>query len=286
MAVVPVRFPISRHPLQGKKPTAKFVHHKLGHLPKHGLPKHRKARLIFLALFIVLIATFAAAEMLRPRMAEQLSEVLPVAWIKAASEQVQLRLDSTLLKPSSAEAERVENLATRFAALAAPASGASPYRLVFRKGSNNGALTYALPDGSIVLTDELLALVPDDLEVLALLCHELGHLHYRHMLRSTLEHEVFLLGTATLFGLESWAVPRLASGFLNSEMSAEANEEADRFAQAMLDQNGIPRQSLSAVLKRLSSLALLRTTQPHILHSPTSEQLQLRLQQLTPPSVR
>lgn len=47
-----------------------------------------------------------------------------------------------------------------------------------------GANAFALPDGTLVVTDELVELAGDnDDEVLAVLAHELGHIHERHGLR-------------------------------------------------------------------------------------------------------
>ncbi|MFD2271073.1 M48 family metallopeptidase [Undibacterium arcticum] len=75
-------------------------------------------------------------------------------------------------------------LKASFAALKLPQSQGSAmvYELVFRH-SNIGPNAFALPNGTIILTDQLVMLARNDPAVLAVLAHELGHLQQRHSLR-------------------------------------------------------------------------------------------------------
>jgi len=53
-----------------------------------------------------------------------------------------------------------------------------------------GANAFTLPDGSIILLDDLITAVGDDRETLAVLAHELGHAHHRHGLQMLLRSSV------------------------------------------------------------------------------------------------
>ncbi|WP_018608444.1 M48 family metalloprotease [Uliginosibacterium gangwonense] len=262
MAVVPIRFPISRTEDSGNGPRLRLAPEK-----RQAWHPERQTDQVWLSpkkiarwLIIPLLALiWMTGSLLRPPLVQELAELLPATWIKAAAIQAQTRLDNSLLGPSLASPERTEQLAARFAALEAPVGGAPPYRLTFRNANPGVALVYALPEGSIVVTDELLQALPDDTHVLALLCQQLGHLRYQHMLQSAVADEMLVVSIAMLAGQEKWAAPRLARSFLATIDSAQNQLEADRFAQAMLAQNHISPSALNAAQSYLSVSPALET---------------------------
>jgi len=278
MAAIPIRAPATQRLRLGEKPPAFLVGTAAVGTPKNQVPTPRYLRLHFWASWccaLVLVAGLTYA--LLPRIAEQLANLIPATWVKSASMLAQSRLDHSGFTPTHISAERIATLEGRFAALAAPSSGAPPYRLLFRNGGRNGALTYSLPDGTIVVTDELLNALPDDTEVLALLCHELGHLRYHHILRASIENHALVLVLGTVFDLQDRVISQLAQGFLDATTSAEAGVEADRFARAMLEENGIPSNRLLSALTHLCTTVDDRPLAQSPTHTPGNEQLQTRL---------
>ncbi|MEN9489824.1 MAG: hypothetical protein RJA63_273 [Pseudomonadota bacterium] len=277
MAVISVRIPNRRAPLP-RKPRGRALGQRES--SRQRSPARRSQRLLLACAALgVLLATLAHL-FLRHPLTIAMTEALPATWVKSAAINTQHTLDQTQLRPSQASGTRIEALTTRFAALSAPASGALPYRLIFRRGGLSGPLTYALPDGSIVVTDELLATLPDDTQVLALLCHELGHLHHRHMLQASIEDQVFTLALASLLGLEKVVVQGLETGILNAEMGDTPHYEADRFAQHMLAQNGLSPRTLHAALETLARQASTTRAQSPLLRAPSAELFQSRIRYL------
>ena len=62
--------------------------------------------------------------------------------------------------------------------------GVSGYTLNFRGGGFIGPNAFALPDGTLVITDELVKLAGGDTEMLVgVLAHEIGHVELEHSLR-------------------------------------------------------------------------------------------------------
>lgn len=281
MAAVSVRIPNDHSRTADQDLTRARTRGKRRPLP-HGTPGHWRRVLVVAGAVLMSIALLISSPLLRPYFAEELAEAIPASWLKDASESVQRNLDGTLLSAAQSPADRRESLAARFAALRAPASGALPYRLQFRQSRTHSAISYALPDGTIIVTDELLSLLPDDREVLALLCRELGHLHYRHLLRASLEHDFLRLGALTLLGREQQAVPRLADSLLAAELGADAQLAADRFAQRMLEANGMPRQHLALALTRLAQAAGPQR-KTFLLQPASAEQYAARLRALDAP---
>ena len=71
-----------------------------------------------------------------------------------------------------------------------PVWPAGDYVLEFRKSPAVGPNAFALPGGTVVLLDELVAAAAHDDEIAAVLAHEIGHLHGRHTMRHVLQTSV------------------------------------------------------------------------------------------------
>lgn len=272
MAVVSIRFP-SRHT---SPPRTRLGPRGTAH------PHAHRIRLLLLTCFALAVTLTLAHLFLRAPLTTAVTDALPATWIKAAAVDAQSALDLAQLRPSQAPAARLEALTTRFAAMAAPDSGALPYRLAFRQGGTSGPLSYALPDGSIVVSDELLAALPDDTHVLAVLCHELGHLQGRHLLRASVEDQVFSLALASVLGLDHTVIHALTRGILNAETRDAHHIEADRFAQRMLAQNGLPPGTLQTALQALARQTSTTPAPSPLLRSPSAALIQSRLRSLPP----
>ncbi|MEP1444187.1 MAG: M48 family metallopeptidase [Hyphomicrobiales bacterium] len=108
----------------------------------------------------------------------------PNAVIKAISKASFTGLEDRLFKPTKVDKERQEKLAAAFQDLISHSDGRvkslEPH-LRFH-ASPIGPNAFALPDGTIVVTDALLKLVDDD-TVIGVLGHELGHVRHQHGLR-------------------------------------------------------------------------------------------------------
>lgn len=94
-------------------------------------------------------------------------------------------LDKTVFSPSALpEPERLA-ISADFARLAAQSKGGeAAYTLNFRDGGVIGPNAFALPDGTLVLTDDLVELAGDDREmILGVLGHEIAHVEGEHSLR-------------------------------------------------------------------------------------------------------
>jgi len=146
-------------------------------------------------------------------------------------------LDRRLLEPSAMPPARRDALAARFKAMVTPRPGAPGYEIVFRK-SRIGPNAFALPSGQIVLTDEIVDLLNDDDAVMAVLAHELGHLHERHLMQRMIQGTMIGAAATVLFGDVSSVVASIPTIMLDLKYSRDAEREADDYAVAMLKANG------------------------------------------------
>ena len=161
-------------------------------------------------------------------------------------------LDRLALEPSALPEARRTVLADRFASLARLAGG--EYVLEFRKSPAVGPNAFALPGGTVVLLDELVAAAQHDDEIAAVLAHEIGHLYGRHTMRHVLQTSVAGVVVAAVVGdvlsVSSYAAA-LPAFLLEARYSRGFELEADAFGLDLLDQAGIDRAHFVNFLTRM-----------------------------------
>jgi Zn-dependent protease with chaperone function len=160
-------------------------------------------------------------------------------------------LDHTWLESSKLDPARRQALSEGFARLHPPdAPGPAP-TIEFRSSPKLGANAFALPDGSVVLLDQLVALAKSDDEIYGVLAHELGHVHYRHGLRMLLQGSAVALLMTAWVGDVSTLLAVAPTALLQARYSREFEAQADDYAAQMLLANGIPPSHLADMLQRL-----------------------------------
>ena len=128
-----------------------------------------------------------------------------------------------------------------------------PAKLLFRKGGKIGANAFAIPNNTIVLTDELVALAKNDHEILAVLAHEQGHLVYRHSLQQALRGIGIGVLMIAVTGDSSDLFTTLPVLLAGAQYSQAFEMEADRYAVTELQRLNLPQQHLSTFLQRLQA---------------------------------
>ncbi len=94
-------------------------------------------------------------------------------------------LDAAVFAPSKLEAAKQEELDEALSSLAVH-SDLSPENLtlVFRASPRLGPNAFALPDGTVIMTDEMVELARGDVDaLLGVLAHEIAHVEKEHSLR-------------------------------------------------------------------------------------------------------
>ena len=161
-------------------------------------------------------------------------------------------LDATVMKPSQLSAEEQEEWEDKFDAFVEGEKGEENFVIVFRHAGRPNA--FALPGGTIVVTDEMVDAVDNDDELLAVLAHEIGHVRGRHAMRLVLQNSgIAVLMTALAgdaVGVTFLAVA-LPSMLLQSGYSRQFEAEADDYAFAHLKRHGVSPQAFANVMRRL-----------------------------------
>jgi predicted Zn-dependent protease len=127
------------------------------------------------------------------------------------------------------------------------------YRLVFR-ASRIGPNAFALPGGTIVLTDELVRRVDADAAIVTgVLAHELGHLRERHGLRLLAQVGALGLLWSALLGDFSGLLATAPALLGQASYSRDAEREADGEAVRVLRAAGIAPTVMVTLFEKLAA---------------------------------
>lgn len=200
------------------------------------------------AVFAVVASGWAAWRWGLPLAATELAARTPAAVTEILSGQTLDLLDAHLLEPTKLPAGRRHALTAGFERLD-PQHRA---QLLFRSGPRVGPNALALPDGRVVVLDELVALAEHDEEILAVLAHELAHVDRRHGLRLTIQSAALGAFIAWWLGDFSPVIAAAPAALLQASHSRELETEADADAAQALRRIGIAPARLADILERMA----------------------------------
>lgn len=163
-------------------------------------------------------------------------------------------MDEFLLEPSELSEQRQAELTDMFEKLV-PDSSQYDYQLAFRMSDFIGANAFALPNGTILFTDDLIELSDNDDEIAAIMLHEIGHVELKHSLRRIITHAgiavisgVFL-GDLTTAGSMALGMPNI---WLDATYARDMESEADSYALGEMQRRGMQTDHFANILTRLS----------------------------------
>ena len=166
---------------------------------------------------------------------------MPLSVDRTLGESALRTLDGNLLQPSALPLEQQQRLTTAFerAVAALPQGSAPAHRLVFRSG-RIGPNAFALPGGTMVLTDALVELVQgDEAVIVGVLGHELGHVTHRHGLRLLVQAGAVAALSSVVLGDFSSLLAGAPVLLGQASYSRDAEREADAHAVQLLRAAGL-----------------------------------------------
>lgn len=212
-------------------------------------------------LSTILIATCAIIALMYvslvygiPRLTTLIADNLPGVVEEQFSQSLAI-LDHTVLEASELPQTRQDELRQLMAGYYQTFDQLN-IKIEFRSGL--GANAFALPDGTLVFTDDFIELAKHDDEIIAVLFHEIGHLNNKHILRRAIQASLLtafvLMVTGDLDTLD--IVTGLPSLLADLAYSREFEREADQFALEQMYQAGIQLDNFALVMRRLTDAGL------------------------------
>jgi Zn-dependent protease with chaperone function len=213
-------------------------------------------RWVVVAALLFVATLVAAYRYAVPAIAVIAADQVPTPVVDLISRQVMSALDTQVFEPTAVSADRRAQLGERFERLRFPTAGdPASYEIIFRKSNVLGPNAMALPSGTIVVTDALVALAKTDEEIMAVLAHEAGHVVGRHGLRQLFQNSLIALAITWLIGDVSAIGAAAPTALLQAKYSRDLERDADSYALDALRLNGIPTEHFAVMLERLEDSA-------------------------------
>ncbi len=190
---------------------------------------------------------------------------------KSLAQQTLKALDRNLTQPSQLSEDRQAELRAKFLALHLPDGGTPHSALLFRKSPALGANAFTLPDGTVILLDDLVQSLKDDELILAVTAHELGHAHGRHGLQLLIQTSVVGAFWAFYIGDVSTLFAAAPTALMQMKFSRGLETQADDYGARLLAANGLKPALLADALQALEAQRKGKDEIPYLANHPPTE---------------
>jgi len=219
----------------------------------HRLERSWRTVLASVVIAASAIAAFAVYGV--PATAGWLARHTPPSIAAYTTRQTLNTLDRVALKSSKIAPNLRQHYLSLFAAVAARSPrGTNGYHLLFRDAPAIGPNAFALPDGTVILTDQMIPLVKRDEEIEGVFAHELSHVDHAHGLQRIYQASLvpaaiaFITGDATQLDHFAAILPGI---LLQSAYSRAFEQQADDDAARLLRRMGKNPAPLADLLERM-----------------------------------
>ena len=214
--------------------------------------------IIFMAAMLV-----AGNRWLIPRIADYTVRWIPVLSERQLGGGVMMALDGSTMRPSQLSDLQIEQCEQALKRVI-PRQSLFPIHLEVRDAKNIGPNAFALPGGTVVVTDQMVSLLLEGHDnnvtgiaadrLSAVLAHEVGHIQHRHVMQSLLSDSMLTIMLGSLFGDFSSVLAAAPGLLMRAEYSRSKESEADAYAIARLREVGISPARLADLFERLEKL--------------------------------
>lgn len=221
------------------------------------LHRFEQSKMFWLAaVLLVPVSFYFLVQNVIPSMAESVAKHVPHSVKVDIDEQVLSIYDGVMLEDTKLELSKQDEISTHWQALIKGLGlDSNAYALLFRESEAMGANAFALPGGTVVVTDELVLLFKDKPDaIIAILLHEIGHVKLNHSLRVMTES----LGTTllmTYFFGDLEGLVEIFSGtavtLLQNTYSRDLESDADDYAVNKLTLLGKSPQAFADAMRGL-----------------------------------
>lgn len=223
----------------------------------HRIVHHLESRLPYVLIATLLSAVFVwgFSNFGVPFIAKQVAFAIPESADETLGQYTMDILDKIFFAETELDQAVQNRLRNRFKILTSKIDDNHNYRLLFRNSEAVGANAFALPSGIIVVTDGMVGLAKNDEQLVSVFAHEIGHVKYRHGLRTVLQGSAIVLIVTWVTGdLSSTSAlsAALPVKLIEAKYSRTFETEADEFAREFLTDLKIPLYHFAEILKALA----------------------------------
>ena len=210
----------------------------------------------FVAATVVVVVVFAwvFVQYGIPYFARQVAFALPQQASTKLGDGVLENMDKHIFKKSKLSKTRQKRLRRTFNRLVSRHDNPPDLRLEFRDGGYIGANAFALPDGTIVMTDQLIGLTKSNREIGSVMLHEMGHVQERHSLRLATQSFGLAMLIMVITGdvsTSSSIISAIPVVLVESGYSQDMEWEADGYALDYMTKHGIDPIHFANMMQKL-----------------------------------
>jgi Zn-dependent protease with chaperone function len=228
------------------------------------------------AVAVTLLAGWLTVQFAVPWAARLIAFTLPQTALEVTGEQTLSMIDHIALGSSRLDSARQKEVEALLQRAKAAAGGGYRFKLALRYGGSLGPNAFALPDGTIVVTDQLVELAANGDQILGVLAHEIGHVQHRHGMQRLVQSSFVAALALFVVGDVSQTVSVLPTMLLENAYSREFEREADSYAVQLMHKMQVPPQALAALLERLQQKQIEDKVPGWLsTHPPTPERIEL-----------
>ncbi len=211
-----------------------------------------------------------------PAAADRIVDYIPIETEQALGKQITQWMEKEgWVKASRLDPDTLDPIAEGFERLIEDLPGGNAYQLRFHASSIFGANAFALPGGTIIITDDMVNLSESTEEMLAVLAHEIGHVEERHAMKGLLQQSVVALIITTITSDASTlsaAVTGLPMVLARMKYSRKFETAADDFAFELLKRKGYSPAAFATLMERLAGQKEIPSVMKYLSSHPLSEQ--------------
>lgn len=217
-------------------------------------PLESRLRYILPTLVIVILFGWATVAWGVPALAAVLADRIPRVAVEQLTTETLAIADRTWFEDSQLDSATRARLDDHFQPILDDHSHLD-LTLLYRGGGPLGPNAVALPDGRMIMTDELVDLAEHDDELAAVLLHEIGHIEHQHGLRSVIQSSILGIALVLITGdASATAEVLLGAPLIINELSYSRRFEfeADDHARDYMLANNMDLTHFHNILWRLS----------------------------------
>ncbi len=237
-----------------------------------------------LAVLLILLFLLSFRYLALPWVTEQLSQRLPPETEERLGRSIIVEMEKGWIQPSEANAAQLARVEAAFHAVASKQLAS---RVWLRKIPAQGANAFALPGGTILITDEMVKLIcggkldcdDEQLQQLSsIFAHELGHIAHRHSLKSLIGDSMNGMVSLALYGDFSALAAGAPMLLVRMSFSQEIELQADDYGWQLMSEKGLSQQSMLLAYEKMLSQskakempAWLRNTSNYLSTHPSDD---------------
>jgi Zn-dependent protease with chaperone function len=217
----------------------------------------RSGRAVLASVILACVAALLFAFFGVPWAAGWLARHTPESVARVATSQTLLAIDGRIMRPTRLPKATQARTQALFQEVAkASPRGEKGYRLLLRDAPAIGPNAFALPDGTIVATDQIVTLARNADELQGLFGHEVAHVDRAHGLQSVYQASLVPAAIAFITGDVSQAgqIAAILPGILlQAAYSREFEQQADDDAGMLMRRLGKTPDGLGTLLQRIEA---------------------------------